>query len=40
MYLNDITFILLTEAVKQILFLPFEMAWEVIGNILSQISLM
>lgn len=38
MYLNDIRFILLPEIVKQILFLRFKTAWEVIGTILSQIS--
>lgn len=40
MYLNNIRFILLPETVKQILFLHFKIAWEVIENILSQIRLM
>lgn len=40
MYLNNIRFILLTETVKQFLFLHFEITWEGIENILSQIRLM
>lgn len=40
MYLKSISFILFPETAKQILFLHFKIAWEVIESILSQIRLM